>query len=539
MNGLLPMFFAGPLLAAAMSLLDRSGRLGRALGILAPAVVAVAGVGLVVATRDGSVVVAQVAGWPGGVAIPFVADLFSALMLTVTGLLALAGMVFALASGHATDWLFAPLVLVMTAGVLGAYLTADLFNLFVMIEVALLPSYVLLARTRTPAALRAARLYLTVNLTASTLLLAGLGGVYGTAGTVNLAALAGLGSTPAVALAIAIILVALGVKAALVPTHTWLPATYPAATPAVTALFSAMLTKVGIYALIRIVTIVHDPTSALALVVVVVAGLSMVIGMLGALGETTTRGILAFHMVSQVGYVLIGVALAGAVGLAAAVFYLVQYTVVKTSLFLTVGAVEVRRGSGTLKDFGGVAGQHRWAALGFLLGALSLTGLPPFSGFWAKLGLLSAATAAGSAAAFALILLVSVGTLVSMLKLGTGVFWGVRPEGRPAPAPAAGPPTTWAAGPSTGSDASHGPAPAPIGGAPSVAMLNPDSDARAEAPTRDPGGRWPMALVAPGVLLAGLSLLVGLHPEPLLVLAEAAGVALADPTAYVEGVLGR
>lgn len=497
MSAALPLFFAGPLLAAAAALLVRWTLIGRVLVLAVPAAVGTAGAVLVGATSDGSVLVAQVAGWPGGVAIPFAADLLAALMLTVSGILVLAAVVFALATDHGRDRLFPPLVLMMTAGIYGAYLTADLFNLFVMVEVALLPSYVLLARAGTPRALSAARLYLTVNLTASTLFLAGLGGVYAAAGTVNLAALAGMAGTPQVAVAVAVVLVALTVKAALVPTHSWLPATYPQATPAVTALFSGLLTKVGLYALIRIITVVYEPGPAVTAVVVTVAVLSMVLGVLGALGEHTMRGILSFHMVSQVGYVLVGVVLAGSVGLAASVFYLVTYTLVKASLFLTAGAVEVQRGTGSIARLGGVAEEHRWLGLGFLLAALSLTGIPPFSGFWAKLGILGSALEEGSALVFAAALAVSLGTLMSMLKLGTGVFWGeagAAPEGSAGNAPA-------------------GPAPAT-----STALG--------------------AALVGPGLVLALVGLLIGLQPGPLLDLATTAGQGLADPSQYVAGVLG-
>ena len=196
-------------------------------------------------------------------------------------------------------------------------------------------------------------------------------------------------------MAVAVVLVALTMKAALVPTHTWLPATYPQATPAVTALFSGLLTKIGVYALIRVITVVYDPGPVVLTTVIVLTVVSMVVGVLGALGEGTVRGVLSFHMVSQVGYILVGLALAGSVGLAAVVFYLVHHTVVKTSLFLSVGAVEVRRGTGRIAGLGGVAAEHRWVALAFLFGALSLTGIPPFSGFWAKLGVLGSRPGGG------------------------------------------------------------------------------------------------------------------------------------------------
>jgi multicomponent Na+:H+ antiporter subunit D len=509
--------------------MDRSGRLGRVLVLIVPAAIAVAGAALVGATRDGQVVVAQVAGWPGGVAIPFVADLFSAMLLTLIGLLVVVCMVFARASGLTADPLMAPMVLVLTAGVAGALLTADLFNLFVMIEVALLPSYVLMARSGGSGAMRATRLYLTVNLTASTLLLAGLAAVYGTAGTLNLAALAGRGTEPAVAVAVAIVLVALAVKAALVPVHTWLPATYPHAAPAVTALFSGLLTKIGVYALIRVVTLVYEPGPAMTATIVAVTAVSMVVGVLGALGEQSMRGVLTFHMVSQTGYILVGLGLAGEVGLAATVFYMVQYAAVKTALFLAVGAVEVRRRTGVIKNLGGVAAEHRWVAVAFLLGALSLTGLPPFSGFWGKIGLLGAAADAGSPVAFGTILIVSVGTMISMLKLGTGVFWGKRMAAVSQDVQARVQVGTGAVTP-VASDALEAARAADQ-------QLRQDWDARPAVLTgaRDPG--WGAGLVLPGLVLALLSLAVGLYPEPMLAMAQTAGQVLSDPTAYVEGVL--
>jgi multicomponent Na+:H+ antiporter subunit D len=521
-NALLPLFFVGPLLAAAVSLLVGSTRVRWSLGLAAPVLVLAGGLALIWATRDGSVVVAQVAGWPGGVAIPFVADTLSALLLTMTGILVVAGMVFARAAGHGADPLFPPLALMMTAGVYGAYLTADLFNLFVMIEVALLPSYVLMARSGTAAALSAARLYLTVNLCASTLFLAGVGAVYGTAGTVNLAALAGQGVRPSVAVAVGVVLVALAVKGALVPVHTWLPATYPHATPAVSALFSGLLTKVGVYALIRVGTMVFEPGPAVSAAVLGAAVLSMVVGVLGALGEATIRGVLSFHMVSQVGYILVGLGLGGTAGLAAMVFFMLQYSVVKTSLFLTGGAVEVRCGTGAIADLGGVARERFWVGVAFLIGALSLTGLPPFSGFWGKWGLLDVALTEGRPVVFTVALLVSLGTMASMLKLGVGVFWGERPQpggsGESQPEPARRGPTGAGA---PGSIRSGGMAVA--------------TAARPEVTTRASSA----ALVAPGLLLAVLGLVVGLYPEPLIALAEVAGATLDDPSAYVTGVLGR
>jgi multicomponent Na+:H+ antiporter subunit D len=492
-SALLPLFVAVPVLSAVLVVATQRRIVRRAVGIVVPAAVSVAGIALVIATRDGQVVVAQVGGWPGGIAITFVADLLSALMLVVSGVLIVASIVFCYATDQDDDPWFISMALVMSAGVYGAYLTADLFNLFVMVEVALLPSYVLFTRRGSSVALRATRLYLTVSLSASTLFLIGLGLVYGVAGTVNIAALEGAGAVPTVAVSVAVILIALAVKSALFPVHSWLPATYPHASPAVTALFSGLLTKIGIYAIIRIIAVVYEPGPVLTAVVVTITLASMVIGVLGALGEQTMRGVLSFHMVSQMGYILVGVVLAGPIGMAAAVFYLVHHTIVKTSLFLTAGAVEDRMGTGRISRLGGIADSHRWTAIAFFLGALSLVGIPPLSGFWAKLGVLTAAVDAQSYLVFGVALLVSIGTLMSMLKLGTGVFWGQPHEELP--------------------DQSTG----------AIAV-------RART-------RWGVGLVLPGLALAGVSLAIGVFPETLIALAETAGASLSDPAAYVEGVL--
>lgn len=494
MSAALPLVVAGPLLAAVVALAVRWRLLARALAVVVPAVVAAFGVALLSATHDGSVVAVRVGGWRPGIAIPFAVDQFSALLLTVSAVLVLLCTVFAASVGEDDDRWFLPLVLVMSGGVYGAYLTADLFNLFVMIEVALAPSYVLLARAGNARALAAARLYLAVNLTASTVLLIGIGLVYASAGTVNIGELAGTAvAGTGAALAAGVVLVAFTVKAALVPAHGWLPATYPAAGPAVTALFSGLLTKVGAYGIVRMLSVVVPVGQGIRVAVIVVMVVSMVLGVLGALGEQSVRGVLTFHMVSQMGYILVGVVLAGALGMAAVVFYVAQYVLVKTSLFLSLGAIEVRRGTGRIGELGGAAERHPWVALAFFTAGLALAGLPPFSGFWAKLGLLRAALEDAQWVVFAAIILVSVGTLVSMVKVGNGVFWGTPPEER--------------------ADAEH------------------THDAE-----HDERPRLGAGAVLPALLLALASLAIGLSPQWLMDIAAVAGEGLADPTAYVEAV---
>ncbi|MBB1026405.1 monovalent cation/H+ antiporter subunit D family protein, partial [Dietzia sp. DQ11-38-2] len=378
---------------------------------------------------DGSVVVHQVALWAPGVSIPFVLDMFSALMLTVTSLLTLTCAAFAVAAGEAYKRFYPPLVLLVTAGVNGALLTGDLFNFFVFVEVMLLPSYGLMMITRSGRAsvvgVAASRLYISVNLLASTILLIGVALIYGVTGTVNIAQLHGAASEDtAVAVATALVLFALAIKAAVVPVHGWLARAYPKMSPAVTAMFSGLHTKIAIYAIYRIYAVIFDGDSRYLWVGVVVFSATMLIGVLGAVGEAAPRSILAFHMVSQIGYILLGVALFGPIGLTAGIFYLLHHMIVKAALFLAIGAIEVRYGPRRLGQLSGLAKTEPLVAVAFFASAMSLAGIPPFSGFVAKLSLIIAALDAGQIAAAAVAVVVSILTLLSMLKIWTGIFLG-------------------------------------------------------------------------------------------------------------------
>ncbi|MFV2086964.1 monovalent cation/H+ antiporter subunit D family protein [Micromonospora sp. LOL_021] len=500
----LPLVVAGLLLAVPRRLtLHRIGWLGTGVAVLAQ------GGTLLAATRRGEVLTERIGGWPAGFAITLAADTFSALMVTVVALVVLLCGVFAIGSGDDRRPYLVPLALMTSAGAFGAFLTADLFNLFVLIEVMLVPSYVLLTAGAGRERTVAGRIYVTVNLLASTILLAGVGLVYAVAGTVDLGELAGsAGRDGALALAGTVVLLALAVKAAVVPLHGWLPRSYPYAPPVVTALFSGILTKVGGYAIVRIVAVVYDGAVDYRWVIGLAAAVTMVIGVLGALGETTMRSVLAFHMVSQIGYLLIGLAVFSPAALTAAIFFLVQYILVKAALFLCAGAVVVGYGTDQLDRLGGLATVHRLLALAFICAGLSLAGMPPFSGFLAKFLLLRAAVADGNYLIFAVAVLVSLGTLISMIKIWDLAFWG---DPAPAPVDPAGHPS---------------------------ASVNPAGHLPART-AADVPPRITTWLTAPAVLLAALTLLLGPAAQPLLGLAATAADGLIDPSAYVEAVTGR
>lgn len=490
-SGALGLPVAVPLLTAGLLIaLPGRRRVHRLTGAVVSAGVALTGGTLLASTMDGTVLTQNIGGWPPGFGIVFAVDVFSALMLCVSALLVLVSLTFASATGDDAAPHFTPLVLILSAGAYGALLTADLFNLFVFIEVMLVPSYALLAGTGGPARVTAARIYITVNLLASTIFLAGIALLYGVTGSVNLGELAGTAThSIAAAMAGAVVLLAMATKAAIVPLHGWLPRTYPQAPPAVTLLYSGLLTKVGVYAIIRIYAVVFDGTPQFRWLIMAAALLTMVVGVLGAAGDKAMRDILSFHMVSQIGYILLGLALFTSLGLTAAVFFLVQYVFIKAALFACAGAVEATYGTGQLDRLGGLARHDPLLAVAFMVAALSLAGLPPLSGFVAKLSLIQAAANDTDHLAVATAVTVSLITVVSMIKIWNGVFWGPKPSS-----------TVTIAGPS-----------------------------RAGLAVRS-------ALVVPALALAAPSIALGVGAQPLLTVAGAVAGGLINTSAYVQAV---
>ncbi|MEW1936727.1 monovalent cation/H+ antiporter subunit D family protein [Dietzia maris] len=562
LDAALTLFVAVPLLAAGLlvALASRTRVVLPALFLVLVTQLAAA-VATVPWVADGSVVVHQVALWAPGVAIPFVLDMFSALMLTVTSLLTLTCAAFAVSAGEAYKKFFPPLVLLVTAGVNGALLTGDLFNFFVFVEVMLLPSYGLMMITRSgrssEAGVGASRLYISVNLLASTLLLIGVALIYGITGTVNIAQLHGAASEDAgVAVATALVLFALAIKAAVVPVHGWLARAYPKMSPAVTAMFSGLHTKIAIYAIYRVYAMLFEGDSRYLWVGVVVFSATMAIGVLGAVGEGAPRSILAFHMVSQIGYILLGVALFGPLGLTAGIFYLLHHMIVKAALFLAIGAIEVRYGPRRLGQISGLAKTEPLVAVAFFAAAMSLAGIPPFSGFVAKLSLILAALDAGQIAAAAVAVAVSILTLLSMLKIWTGIFLGeptatdsrTLPAGiEPANSDATGVPDgrdrQGPATPAAGTPATPATPATATATSPGGTAVRADTEAQAQAGKEvavgvvPPGRRIGFALAAPALVLAAVTLALGLGGQLLLELSGTAAANLYDPTAYLQAVL--
>lgn len=431
MDVLLPLFVAFPLASAALAVIVPQRRVREALALAVPGLAILAGGWLFHYTSTHGTIAHNVGLYVGGVAIPFAADAFSAIMLVTTAIVTLAANWFAVAAQETRARFYPALSLMLFTGVSGALLTADLFNLFVFIEVMLLPSYGLMAMTGTWSRLASGRIFVLVNLLTSTVLLIGVVFVYGVVGAVNIAALAGAarGHGP-VTVAMGIVVLALAVKAGVFPVHTWLPRTYPGTSPAVMGLFSGLHTKVAVYALFRIYVMIFDLDPRWNWTIIVVMVISMLIGGFAGLAETTMRQVIGYQMVNGMPFILVVFAFsqhAPRLALAAGLLYALHHMITIGSLVLTSGAIEETYGTGHLRKLSGLARREPWLAFFFAAGAFSVVGFPPFSGLWGKVAVVVTVARAGDARAWlviAAIILASFGALLSMLRVWREVFWG-------------------------------------------------------------------------------------------------------------------
>ncbi|HWB72032.1 MAG TPA: proton-conducting transporter membrane subunit [Egibacteraceae bacterium] len=431
MNVLVPLPVALPLLAAAASMaLRRRPGAQRFLGVAAMTATLAAAVAVVDRVRLGGPTAVQIGGWSAPFGITLVADLFAAIMVTLGAAMVLIVLVYAIGHPRTRDQapFFHPVYLILAAGVSASFLAGDLFNLFVAFEVMLTASYVLLTLEASPEQVRGGMTYVVVSLLASTLFITAVALVYAATGTVNMADLAGRLALidPALRAALGLLLlVVFGVKAAIFPLFFWLPDAYPTAVSPITAVFAGLLTKVGVYAIIRTQTLLFAPPEAgPSTLLLAIAGATMVIGILGAIVQEDLKRIFSFNLVSHIGFMVMGLGFFTVAGLAAAIYYIVHHVIVKTSLFLVGGVIEQVAGTGALHRLGGSLRRSPATAALFAVPALSLAGLPPFSGFVAKVALVQAGLAAEQAVIVGVSLAVSLLTLLSMSKIWTGVFWG-------------------------------------------------------------------------------------------------------------------
>jgi multicomponent Na+:H+ antiporter subunit D len=434
-TGGLALFVAGPLLGTALCfIVARSQTAQRVIALSVSGAVTVASIAVLVHVDTVGPVTTSMGGWPDAISITFVADRLGALMLVIGNVMMFAVLVYAIGQGSRDErspW-YAPAYLALVAGVSGAFLAGDLFNLFVCFEILLMASYVLMTLEGSDDQIRSGTTYVVLNVVESLVLVTGVALVFATTGTLSMAELPDrLAALPdGVALGLSLLLlIAFGLKAAVFPLFSWLPDSYPAAPSPVSAVFAGLLTKVGVYAILRTQT-QWFPDSNRTLLLVIAAA-TMVVGVLGAIAQADIKRILSFQVVSSIGYMIAGIALGGVAAVAAVVFYIVHHIPVKTSLFLVDGIVEQDEGTSELSRLDGLGRRSGFLAVLFLIPAFSLAGIPPFSGFIGKLGVITVGLDQGEWWIVAVALVVSILTLVSMMKIWTGAFWGAAPDNRP------------------------------------------------------------------------------------------------------------
>ncbi len=381
-------------------------------------------------------VVLNVGGWLHGYGIMLAIDYLSA------GMIALTSFVSTLSWFYSSKWfktkkvgyLFNVVFFTLQLGIIGAFMAADLFNLYVWFEVMLVSSFVLLTLGGDRFQLEGSIKYVAINVFSSTIFLAGIGMIYGLTGTVNMAAaglaLDAISNQTLPMVASIFFLVSFGIKAAIFPLFFWLPASYHTPPIGISSFLIALMTKVGIYTLIRFFTIVFPLEGTIIRpLFMVLSGLTMVVGVFGAAAQTDFRKILSFHIVSQIGYMLMGLAIGTPLAIAGALFFILHNVLVKTNLFFISGLVGQLTGTYSLKKLGGIFSQFPLIALVFAISAFSLTGVPPLTGFWGKFMLAKAGLVSGDWIIVVVSLIVSMITLFSMTKIWNQVFWKPLPTG--------------------------------------------------------------------------------------------------------------
>ncbi len=431
MNALPALPIILPLAGAILCILLRNSLIAqRVVAVATSAMLLGVSIALLVATRQNGYVVLHAGQWMAPFGITLVIDLLSGIMLFMAALMGLMVSVYASfdIDRARVRYGFFPLFLILLMGVNGAFATGDLFNLYVWFEVLLTASFILLSLGGERPQLEGAIKYVVLNLLASALFLAGVGILYGLAGTLNMADLARVvranGHPELVTVVSMLFLVAFGIKSAMFPLFFWLPASYHTPPPAVSAIFSGLLTKVGVYALIRVFTLifVHNPEFTHGLLLGA-AALTMVSGVLGAAVQYDVRRILAFHIISQIGYMIMGLAVFTPLAIAGAIFYIAHNMLAKSNLFLIAGVVNRLQGSFHLDRLGGLYRVRPLVSILFLISAMALAGLPPLSGFFGKLVLVVAGLRAGEWLVVAAALAVSLMTLFSMTKIWAASYW--------------------------------------------------------------------------------------------------------------------
>lgn len=424
-----------PLAAILLLFFFRTNRVSHAIIILGSSLLLFSSLFLLWKVNREGVLSLYMGAWEAPYGITLVVDLFSALMLVVTALVLLAVSIYKTrfipprASGNRFSIFF----LALAMGVNGAFIAGDVFNLFVWFELMLISSFVLITYCKEQMQYHAGIKYLGMNLLGSLFLLAGIGLLYGKTGSLNMAHLATIfkenGFPPGLNTSAILIFLAFGIKSAVFPLFFWLPASYHTTNITITSLFAGLLTKVGVYAMIRFFTLIFTQDQPLwHTIFIVVAGLTMLYGGMAATTQYRVQRILSFHIISQIGYMVMGLGIFTPLAIAGSIYFIMHNMIAKTNTFLVAGMINRLRGTYDLKSIGGLYREDPLLAVLFIIPAFALAGIPPISGFFAKFILIKAGIEAGQYLISAVALLTGLLTLYSMIKIWNEAFLKPQPD---------------------------------------------------------------------------------------------------------------
>ncbi|WBL14289.1 Na+/H+ antiporter subunit D [Sutcliffiella sp. NC1] len=480
-----------PLLAGTILLFfPRQLQLQKWISVFALSLTTISSIVLVQTVFNNGIQTLELGGWKPPFGIVLVADMFSALLVLTGIVVSFTCILFAFKSigeDREKHYFYAFTQFLIT-GVMGAFLTGDLFNLFVFFEVFLMASYALIVIGGTKIQLRESLKYVLINVISSALFVIAVAYIYAVLGTLNIADLgarvAEYGQTPLLTVIAILFLVVFGLKGGLFPLYFWLPGSYKAPPYAVTALFGALLTKVGVYAIFRMFSVIfpHEPQITHQ-IIAVLAGITILIGAIGAVAYSDVKQIIIYNIITAIGVIVFGVVIATETGYAGAIYYLVHDMVIKGALFLLAGAMFTITGTNKIKEMGGLIKRHPLLGWMFFLAALALAGIPPLSGFVGKVLLTQAGLSEGHYWFVAVMLLSSLLVLYSVMKIFLNCFF------------------------------------------------------REEVLTEKEEKGSIKGLVYPSVILIAISVFLGVGAEVVTPYIMQAAETLADPTAYIQAVL--
>lgn len=449
---------------------------------------------------QGGVIAMQAGSWAAPFGISMVADTLSATLVLITSIVGLAISIFSTASiiKLRMDFGFFPILHFLLMGLIGAFVTGDIFNLYVWFEIMIISSFVLLTIGGEKAQLEGAVKYFTLNMLASVIFLTAIAILYGITGSLNMADLsdkvAAVENRTLVNITALIFFTGFGIKSAVFPLYFWLPAAYHTPPTAVSAVFGGLLTKVGVYAMLRVFTLIFVPDDSMQIVLLAIAALTILSGAMGALVQQNIVKIFSYLIICHIGFMIAGLGMGGEKALSGSIYYMIHDIIVKANLFLVAGLIYKLTAAKKMENLGGLYDQFPKLSLLFAIPLFSLVGIPPLSGFWPKVSLISGGLETQNYLGIAAILAGTFLTLFVIARLWSEVFWKQKPEHRESK------------------------------------YFTNFVHLRLQE-------KW--LLVLPVVILAGVSLYIGLAAGHMQALADRIADELLHNAAYIEAVLGK